>query len=194
MYPLAIRALASALLALALLPACGSREPRVDDPAPAPEPTFLELADGALGPLDADTPFAAETLAAAFPASTIVDADGMTEGERYPALRVVREEEPLLEIRSRDGARISSVEILDPDAVAGLDLRRGATFAEVFPPGVEPGCDPGVEEISGRVVCRAPSSPQILLVFAGAWDGPDGRLPPAGTLAAWTLERIVWRP
>jgi Protein of unknown function (DUF1131) len=55
-------------------------------------------------------------------------------------------------------------------------------------------CAPGVEEQSGEVICPAAATGHVSLVFDGAWDGPDGELPPPEELRAWTVERVIWRP
>ena len=147
-----------------------------------------------LGPITAGTPFSAAELRSLFPAATITEATGFTEGEPYPLLRVAEDHALLLELRSADGVGIHSVEIMAGVPVGNLDVRHGATYAEVFGVDSNPHCVPGVEEQSGRVICPAPSSSHVSLVFAGIWAGPDGELPPPGVLRDWTVQHVVWRP
>lgn len=154
----------------------------------------LALTGDRLGPISAATRFSAAEFRSLFPAATVTEASGVTEGEPHPLLRVADDQGVLLEVSSADGRRIHAVEIMAGVRVLNLDVRHGATFAEVFDAGPRPDCVPGIEEQSGQVICPAPSSSHVTLVFAGVWAGPDGELPPAGVLRDWTVERVVWRP
>jgi hypothetical protein len=147
-----------------------------------------------LGPITAGTPFSAAALQTLFPAATVREATGHTEGEAYPLLEVIEDQAVLLELRSADGSRVHSVEILAAARVGNLGVRHGATYAEVFGGEPRPNCVPGIEEQSGQVVCRAPSSGHVSLVFGGGWVGPDGELPPPEVLRDWTVERVIWQP
>jgi hypothetical protein len=170
----------------------GDRE-RAGAHAPATEIT-LSPSGERLGPIAATTPFSAAELRSLFPAAIITEAASTTEGEPYPVLRVAEDQTPLLEVRSADGRRIHSVEIMAAASVGNLGVRHGETYAKVFGEHARPDCVPGTEEQSGRVICPAPSSSHISLVFAGVWEGPDGERPPPDVLREWTVACVIWRP
>jgi Protein of unknown function (DUF1131) len=169
----------------------GSAPARTHAPAPA---ITLSPSGDRLGPVDAGTPFSTAELSSLFPAATVTEATGATEGDPYPVLLVAKDETPLLEVRSADGQRIHSVEIMAAASVGNLGARHGDTYAKVFGELARPDCVPGTEEQSGQVICPAPSSSHVSLVFAGAWEGPDGELPLPEVLREWTVARVIWRP
>jgi hypothetical protein len=154
----------------------------------------LAPAGDRLGPLAADTPFSEEALATLFPSASIRTSTRTSEGEPYPVAHIARGGTPLLDVHSGDGSTIYSVEILDGVTIEGLGVQRDASWAEVFPVGSVPYCNPGGEEESGQVVCQSPVSEHLLLLFGGDWNGPDGKLPPREVLVHWRLERLSWRP
>lgn len=154
----------------------------------------LSPAGDRLGPITAQTRFSAAELRSRFAGAVVTEATSATEGEPYPMLRIADEHRVLLEVRSADGSEIHSVEIMPGAPVDDLGVRHGDTFAQVFGEGSTPACVPGAEEQSGQVLCPAPSSDHVSLVFDGAWEGPDGALPPREVLREWTVERLIWRP
>jgi hypothetical protein len=154
----------------------------------------LSLADDRLGPISAATPFSAAKLRSLFPAATVTEGSGATEGEPYPLLRVADDRGVLLEVTSADGRTIHAIEIMAGVRVENLDVRPGDTYAQVFGEGPGPACVPGLEERSGEVICPAPSSSHVTLVFDGDWAGPDGQLPPPDVLQDWTVAHVIWRP
>jgi hypothetical protein len=154
----------------------------------------LSPAGDRLGPITAQTRFSAAELSSLFPGAVVTEATGATEGETFPILRIADEDRVLFEVRSAAEAQIHSVEIMADAAVSNLGVRHGESYAGVFGAGASPACAPGDEEQSGQVVCPAPCSDHVSLVFAGIWDGPDGELPPPEVLREWTVERVIWRP
>jgi hypothetical protein len=182
------------MLAAALLALASAASPRTDPGAAGAIAIALSPAGDRLGPITARTPFSAAELRSLFAGAVVTEATGASEGEPSPMLRVADGNRTLLEIRSADGNAIYSVEIMPGAPVGNLRVRHGETYAQVFGAGPRPACVPGVEEQSGQVICPAPATNHVSLVFDGAWEGPDGELPPPETLRAWTVERIVWRP
>lgn len=163
---------------------------RPDDPGL--EPLALSPSGAALGPVTAATPFDADRLRRLFPDASLIETQDVSEGEPYPILRIEMDGVPWLELRSRDGASIHSVEILEAAEVARLPASHGARYEKLYIGQSAPSCDPGMEEQSGLVICTAPLSDHVRLVFDGVWDGPDGRLPPPGILSTWEVQRIIW--
>ena len=153
----------------------------------------LSEAGDKLGPISADTPFDAVELRALFPGHTVTEAVGHAEGDAFRELRIEADDGPLLALRSDRGA-ILSVEIFELAALRGSIAGHGDRFSEAFPDGPGTMCEPGMEEESGKVVCSPPRSSHLMFVFEGAWDGPDGVLPPADVLGDWTIRRVIWLP
>ena len=70
--------------------------------------------------------------------------------------------------------------------------RIGTAFSHVFSDMTAASCEPGMEVFSGRAVCFSPQLDNVVLVFAGSWNGPDDSLPPDDQLSDWTVETIIW--
>jgi Protein of unknown function (DUF1131) len=182
------------LAAAALLALASPARAQTDASAAGGLEIALSSAGDRLGPITARTPFSAAELRFLFAGAVVTEATGATEGEAYPMLRVADGHRTLLELTSADGSAIYSVEIMPGAAVDNLGVRHGDTYAQVFGAEPRPTCVPGVEEQSGEVICPAPATSHVSLVFDGTWDGPDGELPPPETLRGWTVERVIWRP
>lgn len=158
-----------------------------------PELTLKAQGDS-LGPLAVTTPFDAGTLSGLFPGATVTERVGMSEGEAFPVYRVARNGDPVLDVRSRDGRTIQSVEVFAGAVGGPLTALLGRRFDRIFGGAEPPTCTAGMEEEAGRVLCAAPLSSKVTLVFAGSWEGPDGFAPPLEVVAGWTVERVLWRP
>ncbi len=131
----ACRATLVGLVALIATAARGSDPARTGDSPVVPVArTEISLSPSGdrLGPITARTPFSAAALRSLFPAAKVTEATGYTEGETYPLLRVVEDQSVLLELRSADGLRIHSVEIMAGVPVGNLGVRQGASFVGVF--------------------------------------------------------------
>jgi hypothetical protein len=182
------------MLAVLLLALASAASPRTDPGAAGGIEIALSPAGDRLGPITARTPFGAAELRSLFAGAVVTEATDASEGELYPMLRIADGDRTLLEIRSADGKAIYSVEIMPGATVGNLGVRHGETYAQVFGAGPRPACTPGLEEQSGQVICPAPATSHVSLMFDGSWDGPDGELPPPEELQGWTVQRIVWRP
>lgn len=51
-----------------------------------------------------------------------------------------------------------------------------------------------MEDLAGKVLCRAPNTGNILYLFSGTWDGTNNNLPPLPVLANWQIESFIWKP
>ena len=183
-------------LALALavaLSACA--DDPAPDAAPAPSPTdaatALTLDADGVGRLGAETPFDTAAVRAALPPGFAVELRSVeTEAGRAPVAWALRDGLLVLEVYpGADGATVARIDAAS-DQVEGPDgARTGQTFAELDGAGMD--CDPGEQELSGRVVCRASRGASVRYVFAHA--GADAsRLPDDDQLADALLERLVW--
>jgi hypothetical protein len=70
----------------------------------------------------------------------------------------------------------------------------GSRFEVAYADGDYAHCEPGVEELSGAVLCPAPIAANVVYLFSETWDGPDGELPPRSLVRNWTLSQISWSP
>jgi len=68
-------------------------------------------------------------------------------------------------------------------------------YNEIYSYGQNEQCQPGVQDLAGKMLCYAPKYPNILYVFNGVWQNVTvGKAPPADILQGWALESIIWRP
>ena len=154
------------------------------------------LTAAGLGVLSGQTSFDQQAIGSAFPEYQINQATYYAEG--LPA--------PVFEIRDRSGVLLAAVLgdvfvktilITDPRiVVAGkAEITIGSPYTRYDADAKAFGlCVPGMEEISGAVVCTDGAQANIRFLFKGAWGGPDGILPPTDILAHYRLSMIHWIP
>lgn len=151
-------------------------------------------ADGVAG-IGATTTFDVEVLRRLLPGRPVEAGSWMTEGSEYPAIRLgargaAQAEPPAITVVGDEiGGRLGVSRIL---IHAGPPM--GRSFQDLLPDGAFGQCEAGMEEDSGTAFCPAPSAPNLRLRFSGAWDGPDGMLPPLPVLRTWTVDLLVWQP
>jgi hypothetical protein len=159
--------------------------------APAME---IRLEASGVGGIDAHTPATAEALASALGGLRIDEVQASTEGTTYPTFRAHRDGETLITIVPGPGQTIYAVIIASPEIVNGLGPGVGTRFRDAYAPDRYEDCVPGSEELSGAVLCPAPAASNVVYLFTGQWDGPDGETPPLDRVLDWTLGKISWRP
>ena len=191
--PLSRLALARLALVLGVALAACADEP-APDAAPATSPTDpatrLTLDPDGVGRLGAETPFDTAAVRAALPPGFAVELRSVeTEDGLVPVAWALRDGLLVLEVYPGDGGGVGRIDAAS-DQVAGPDgARTGQTFADLG--GADMDCDPGEQELSGRVVCRPRRGGSVRYVFAHA-DADAGRLPDDDRLANALLERLVW--
>lgn len=148
------------------------------------------VTESGVGGIDGRTPFTADAMGLALPDFDVRAEMHEGEGGSYSVFIAARAGVDTIVLYG--GETVVRADIAAPDAATGAGARIGALFSEVFSSDDERYCEPGMEVFSGKVVCLAPGSEQIALVFGGSWDGPDDMLPDAVTLARWPLEMIIW--
>lgn len=180
------------LLGLALSACADAPAP---DATPASSPTdlatVLTIGPDGVGRLGAETPFDTTSVRAALPPGFAVELRSVeTEDGLIPVAWALRDGQLVLEVYPADGgAEVGRIDAAS-DQVEGPDgARTGQTFADLD--GADMDCDPGEEELSGRVVCRPGRGGAVRYVFAHA-DALDGRMPDDDRLANALLERLVW--
>jgi len=139
-----------------------------------------------------NTPFSADTLKAAFPDFDIIAATDGSEGQSWDVFHVTKGNIKFVQVDSDFLGNVGKVSTSSP--LVGIDTghKVGMTFTAIFPDFSNPVCYPGLEELSGMVLCEAPDRTQIYYIFAGTWDGPDGRIPPPEVMATWAIDSIFW--
>jgi hypothetical protein len=169
-----------------------------DKPAAAPVNTVKPIAmlsvDG-VGPLNAETPFNLHLITDAFQGLNVAQQTNFTEGSQYPVIKVSKELKPLLTINP-DAKHEKVFSIMVQDNLIGNQLGHaiGTAFSSIYPYGQPVECAAGSEELSGKVLCYAPKTGNILYQFGGEWNGPAGSVPPKEVLANWKIEAMIWKP
>lgn len=175
------------------LSACGDTV-ETNNSSSVVKPVEMLSADG-IGPINAETAFNLHDITNAFQGLNVTQRTNYTEGEQYPVIQVSKDVKPLLTINpDLKQESIFSVQVHDNLIGNQLGHGIGMTFADIYNYGETEECAPGAEELSGKVLCYAPKTPNILYVFGGSWDGPDSTPPPKDVLAEWKLEGMVWKP
>lgn len=153
----------------------------------------ISVSDIGVGPITANTPFDLEALRDKFPGYSISETMTSTEGEEFIRYDVADESGLLFSINPDRAGGIFSVVIENDRITDSAGTRIGARFADIYPAALHVTCYPGMEEYSGTLSCHALGAEQVLYVFSGQWDGPDGQRPPNDVLSTWTVGKIVWR-
>lgn len=174
------------------LSACGDGSST--DSQVAIKPIEMLSLDG-VGPINAQTPFNLHDLTVAFPNLSVEQRQMFAEGQEYPVIEVSKDAKPLL-VLNPDAKHDKIYSVLVKSNLIGNKLGHsiGMTFADIYAYGQTEECAPGAEELSGKVLCYAPKTGNILYLFSGVWNGPGGQVPPKDVLANWTLEGMVWKP
>ena len=181
---------AAASAALGLSACNGFQAPSVFGLGKEVAATKLTVSASSVGPLTAETPFSREAVAAVLPGYDVEADSRSTEGMSVPALRVSRERRTVMTIFG-SGDKVERIHVVD-EAIATRRETIGRTFSDNLGDREMPGCAPGIEEASGKVLCQAFDAPNVRLIYTGDWAGPDGELPPPDILAVWTLDSILW--
>lgn len=153
------------------------------------------LSSDGVGPINANTPFNLKILGEIFQNYNVAEETNFIEGEPYPVITVKQRAKPILSINpDASQKKVFSVVVYDNHIGNRLAHRIGMKFVKIYPFEKQEQCAAGMEEWSGKVLCYAPEANNILYLFTGAWDGPDGEVPPKDILANWELDSIVWKP
>lgn len=183
------------MMVVSCLSACGGDQDTSTADAGQETPLFTLSADG-VGPLNSDTPFNLVQVGSAFQDYNVAQETHMEEGGKYPVITVKQHVRDLLSINS-DYKQEHIFSIIVHDNLVGNELghRLGDKFNEIYTYGKTEECAPGLEEWSGKVMCYAPKTTNILYLFENeAYTGPDGEVPAPDVMADWQLASIVWKP
>ena len=160
----------------------------------APSNAIVLSTDG-VGKINASTPFNIHLITQIFNGLNVSQQTNFQEGEAYPVMRVAKGAKTLMTINpTTDHKSIYSIVIEDNLIRNHLGHRLSTKFSSIYSYDHVEKCLAGQEELSGKTICYAPNVRNILYIFTGRWDGPDGEIPPEDVLATWTLDAIIWKP
>ncbi len=157
--------------------------------------TAIVLDVDKVGPINADTPFNIHRFTLDFDGLNVSQQTTFQEGEAYPVIRIAKGAKTLMTVNPNvDQTGIYSVLIEDNLIENKLGHRLGSLFSEIYSYGKVEKCLAGEEELSGKTICYAPKTHNILYIFVGRWNGPNGEVPPEKVLSTWALDAIIWKP
>ena len=181
-----------ATVALLSVTACDDQANTVVQPTV--KPIEILSVDG-IGPINGNTPFNLHDITMAFQGLNVAQRTNYAEGHEYPIITVNQGLKPLLSINpDAKHEKVFSVMVHDNLIGNGLGHALGSRFNEVYAYGATEECRAGAEELSGKVLCYAPKTGNVLYLFGGTWNGPDGSVPPKDVLANWQMEAMIWKP
>ena len=159
------------------------------------ENSIVLSVDG-IGPINATTSFNMHQMTLAFSDYSVVEEVNYLQGKPFPAIRVSEGVKTIMNIiPDASHKNIYSVIIEDNVINNSLGHHLGTAYNEVYPYGQNEQCQIGSADMSGKVLCYAPKTPNILYVFNGKWENSSqDTMPPADILQGWALESIIWRP
>jgi hypothetical protein len=155
----------------------------------------ITLSADKVGPINAKTPFNIHHITMAFQGLNISQQTSFQGGEAYPVIRIAKGAKTLMTINpTADQSGIYSVVVEDNLIHNQLGHRLSTQFSDIYSYGKVEKCLAGKEELSGKTICYAPNSHNILYIFTGRWNGPNEEVPPKDVLSTWTLDAIIWKP
>jgi hypothetical protein len=154
------------------------------------------ISDAGVGPIRTKTPFSVAAIQKLFPTYQVKKSVSYTEDEPYPVILISAGGKPVLIINAEEeGSRsIFSVQVVGGLYAKSSPWPIGTQFSSIYRSGTDKSCAPGEEEMAGSVICTAPGTQHIRLVFEGNWDGSDGVVPPPSYLKRYTVSQIAWVP
>jgi len=150
-------------------------------------------ADG-IGPINATTSFNMHQLTLAFSDYSVVEEANYQEGTPFPVIRIYEGVKTIMTIIP-DATRQNIFSVIVEDNIVSNNLGHhlGSVYNEVYAYGQTEECQPGSEDMAGKVLCYAPKTPNILYVFTGTGEA-SANMPSADVLQSWGLESVIWRP
>jgi len=154
----------------------------------------LSLTENGIGSISENTGFNMKDIQDSLPGYNIKPDKDYTEGDEFPIYVVMDKEGiPLATINpSGDEKGIFSIRIKSNKVLNTLGPKIGVAYSSVYGSHVDKGCSPGMEEISGAVICTAPKSKHIVYIFKGVSNVPDGEIPDVSILKNFTISEIAW--
>jgi len=154
----------------------------------------LSLSENGLGSISEKTGFNMKDIQKSLPGYTVKADKDYTVGDEFPIYVVMGKQGiPLATINpSGDEKGIFSIRVKSNVVLNTLGPKIGTTYLSVYGKVVDESCSPGMEEMSGAVICNAPKSKHIVYVFNGKNGGPDSKLPDISLLKNFKISEIAW--
>lgn len=154
----------------------------------------IALTEKGVGPITSTTPFKITTIAKLFPTLRVVAGTGSFEGFQFPTIRVFDGKTELFIIgQGKREKTIGGIAIKSDKVVYNGKGKIGSLYSDIYGDTVSDQCDPGAEDDTGKVFCRASPSSHIRFVFAPVSDS-DAVLPWTQALKRMRISEIGWRP
>ena len=156
--------------------------------------TIVLSADG-IGSLNASSSFNMHQVTLAFGKYNVVEELNYHTGTPYPVIRVADGVKTIMTIIPDSAQKnIYSVIVEDNIISNSLGHHLGTPYKTVYAEKAEQ-CQAGSEDMSGKALCYAPKTPNIIYIFNGkSGSSVEGKLPSNEDLQDWVLESIIWRP
>lgn len=165
-----------------------ARSPEADD-------NRIMLSVDGVGPINTSTPFNMHQVTIAFQDYSVTEYTQFTKDNSSLVIRVSENGKPLLLINPDSShEKIFSIFIQSNKIGNSLGHEIGSIYNTIYTYEETEPCIAGTEEFTGKVLCLAPKTRNILYVFSGIWDGPKNEAPPTAILAEWKLVSIIWKP
>ena len=160
------------------------------------EDKSIVLSANGVGPINATTSFNMHQMTLAFNDYNVIEEVNYQSGHPYPVIRVSEGVKTLLTIIP-DGSHQNIYSIIVEDNLISNSLGHplGTLYSDIYTYGQKEECQPGTQDMAGKVLCYAPKTPNILYVFNDSKSTSKADvMPPADELQNWALESIIWRP
>ena len=182
-------------ISLFTLNGCGADNNKKMQLKQAEEDKTIVLSANGVGPINASTSFNMHQMTLAFSDYNVVEELNYQSGTPYPVIRVSDGVKTMMTIIPDSSQKnIFSIIVEDNLIINSLGHRLGTSYSEIYTYGQNEECQAGADDMSGKVICYAPKTPNILYVFNGSSTGETGVIPAADVLQGWGLESIIWRP
>lgn len=183
------------IMLCAFMTACGKDETDAKNSSPdTPQQNIMLSVDG-VGPINTQTPFNMHKVTLAFPDFSVEEFTDKKDVGGGRVIRVSENGKPVLILHPDQNQKlIYSIVIQSAKVGNTLGHDIGTVFSDIYSYEQTEPCTTGTDELTGKVLCLAPKTPNILYVFAGKSDTPDTQTPPPGILATWKLDSIIWKP
>lgn len=176
--------------------ACNSDEQRNTSIQSVSVNKKIIISAAGVGPINAAIPFNIHQITLAFDEYSVTEYTKFKRGEETPVIRISENGTPLIIVNpDTKGDNIFSVIINSKKVGNALGHEIGNRYQDIYNYENKEPCMSGTDnELSGKVLCIAPKTENIIYQFSGQWDGPDGEVPPIEILSEWKLESIIWKP
>jgi len=190
-----LKTLCISFLLMSLLAGC-DKEKDEQKAEQQPVNESIILTEDGIGPINATTSFNMHQMTLAFSQYSVVEEVNYKDGKPFPAIRISEGVKTIMNIIP-DAAHKNIYSVIVEDNVVQNNLGHhlGMPYNQIYSYGQTQPCQMGDADMTGKVLCYAPSAPNILYVFNGMRTGGSAdKVPPADILQGWSLESIIWRP